>query len=461
VVKECSSVVLALLALLACQTDRRDRSNAAEPTEPHKAVEPVAPGTAPPTAPAAPPAPLVPLTQPKEPLNVILLSVEAWRADMPWTGYGRAIAPHLTQLAADSSVWENHRAVSSHTPQALAALLSSRYVSSLYRDGAALTSFTADDTFLPEILQAKGVRTIGVQANAYFDQGRGFEQGFDVWEVVPGAGTGLTAETPVTGDKQASRLIELLGQPQNTERQFFAWAHFMDPNDPYLPHAEAPDFGQQPRDRYDAEVYFTDLWIGKVLEFAQRQTWWGRTALIITGDHGEAFGEHGMSKHGSELWDALLQTPLLIHAPGARPVRIQPARSQIDLAPTVVELMGLPRVSEFRGQSLLPELYGAPAAARPGLLFELCEDAENPGWRALVVGDDKLIVPNAGGPERLFNVKSDPSELEDVGEAHGQKLRELAVRFEREWARIPSLEPYGGMKLRSGRLAQGPERPAR
>jgi arylsulfatase A-like enzyme len=403
----------------------------------------------------------VPSSKPKEPLNVILITVEAWRADMPWTGYGRAIAPHLSRLAAESSVWEDHRAVSSHTPQALAALLGSRYVSSLYRDGAALTRFTADDRFLPEVLQAKGVRTIGVQANSYFDAGRGFEQGFDVWEVVPGAGAGLTADAPVTADKQAARLIELLGQAQNTGRQFFAWAHFMDPDAPYLAHAEAPDFGNEPRDRYDAEVYFTDLWLGKLLEFAQRQPWWSRTAIVITGDHGEAFGEHGMSKHGSELWDVLLQTPLLIHAPGARPARIQQARSQIDLAPTVVELMGLPRVSEFQGQSLMSELYGAPAEARPAQLFELCEDAENPGLRALLVGSDKLIVPSAGGPERLFDLKSDPRELEDVSEAQAQKLRELAVRFELEWSRIPSIEPYGGMKLRSGRLAQGPERPPR
>jgi choline-sulfatase len=470
VVKQCSSVALALIAVLACQTDRPDRSNSAEPTEPHKAVERVASNTplpasapVPGEAAAQPPAqaPLVPLTRPKEPLNVILLSVEAWRADMPWAGYSRAIAPQLTQLAAESSVWENHRAISSHTPQALAALLSSRYVSSLYRDGAAFTSFGAGDTFLPEALQAKGVRTIGVQANTYFDKGRGFEQGFDVWEVIPGAGTGLGTAAPATADKQAARLIELLGQAQNTGRQFFAWAHFMDPSDPYVSHADVPDFGKQPRDRYDAEIYFTDLWLGKVLEFARRQPWWGRTAVIITGDHGEALGEHGLSQHGSDLWDVLLRTPLLIHAPGAKPLRIAQARSQIDLAPTVVDLMGVPRVSEFRGQSLLPELYGAPAAARPTLLFELCEDAENPGLRALIVGDDKLIVPSAGGAERLFNLTSDPQELEDIGEAKPKKLRELAVRFEREWARVPSLEPYGGMKLRSGRLARGPERPSR
>jgi hypothetical protein len=58
-------------------------------------------------------------------------------------------------------------------------------------------------------------------------------------------------------------------------------------------------------------------------------------------------------------------------------------------------------------------------------------------------------------------LKSDPRELEDVSEAHVPKLHQLAVRLEREWSRIPSVDPYGGMKLRSGRLAQGPERPPR
>lgn len=460
--KEWSSVALALVALLACQTDRPDRLSTTEPTDPHKVVQSAAaPADAPALVASPPPAPFVPLSKPQEPLNVILLSLEAWRADMPWAGYARAIAPNLTQLAAESSVWESHRAVSSHTPQALAVLLSGRYASSLYRDGAALTSFSADATFLPEVLQAKGVRTMGVQASGYFDKGSGFEQGFDVWEIVPGAGSGLATAAQSTADKQAARLIELLGQPQNTGKQFFVWAHFMDPDDPYPLHPEAPDFGQQPRDRYDAEIFFTDLWIGKILEFARRQPWWGHTAVILTGDHGEAFGEHGLSKPGGDLWDVLLQTPLIIHSPGAKPTHIEPARSQLDLAPTVVELMGLPRVPQFQGQSLVPELYGAAAPARSVLLFELCEDSENPGLRALLAGDDKLIVPTAGGPERLFNLKSDPRELEDIGEKRTTRLQQLAVRFEREWGRVPSVEPHGGMKLRSGRLAQGPEHPQR
>jgi choline-sulfatase len=458
---------LALLPMLGCQTDRADRRSPTEPTEPHRAavdISTAAPASSAAAATGAPEvsrAPLVPLTRPKEPLNVILLSLEAWRADMPWSGYARAIAPSLSQLAAESSVWGNHRAVSSHGPQALAALLSGRYPSSLYRSGAALATFGTDDLFLPEALQKKGIRTLGVQADAYFDKGRGFEQGFDVWQVVPGAGMGAEQAEHGGADQLAARLVELLAQPQNTSHQFFAWAHFMDPSEPYVSHPGLPEFGKQPRDRYDAELLFTDRAIGTILEFARRQAWWERTAVIVTGDHGAAFGEHGLSKPSGELWDVLLQTPLLIHAPGARPNQIEVARSQIDLAPTVLDLMGLPRAPEFLGQSLLPELYGAAAAPRPVLLFELCEDSENPGLRALLAGDDKLIVPAAGGDERLFNLKADPRELENLAESKVGKLQTLAVRFEREWSRIPSIDPSGGMKLRSGRLAQGPEHPKR
>jgi arylsulfatase A-like enzyme len=457
-------VALALLLVLGCQTDRPDRRGAPEPAEPQRTA--LEHGTAtPPSSADSPPAaagersraPLVPLSRPKGPLNVLLFSVEAWRADMPWSGYARPIAPTLSQLAAESTVWANHRAVSSHTPQALAALLSSRYPSSLYRSGAALASFGSDDLFLAEALQKHGIRTLGVQADRYFEQGRGFEQGFDLWEVVPGAGT--PSAVHAGADQLAARLIDLLGQAQNTARQFFAWAHFMDTSEPYAAHPGLPELGNQPRDRYDAQVLFTDRAIGKILDFARRQTWWERTAVIVTGDHGAPFGEHGLTGASAELWDVLLQTPLLIHAPGAMPVRIEAARSQIDLAPTVLELMGLPRAPQFLGQSLLTELYGAAAAPRPVLLFEHCEDSENPGLRALVAGDDKLIVPTAGGDERLFQLKTDPGELENLGESRPGKLRQLAVRFEREWSRIPSVEPSGAMKLYSGRLAQGPEHP--
>ena len=414
-------------------------------------------------APGAAQAPVGPLARPSEPLSVILITVEALRADMPWSGYPRAIAPHLTQFAAEAGVWRHQHALSSHTPQSIATLLSSHYPSALYRDGAFATSYTADNAFFPELLHAKGIRTVGVQAHEFFRKGKGFEQGFDVWELVSGAEGASPSEGQggASADKSATRLIELLAQPQNTGAQFFAWAHFMSPHEPYVAHPEAGDFGKMPRDLYDSEVAFTDQCLGKLLDFARHQPWWERTAVIVVGAHGEALGEHGASTQGADLWEVQLETPLLIRAPGAQPLQVEPARSHLDLAPTIVDLMGIEPPAAFAGQSLVAELYGAPATPRSALLFELSEDARNPGWRALIVGDDKLMVPGvANGPERLFDLKQDPGELVNVAEKQPQKLRQMAVRFEREFGRVPRIEPYGGMKLKSGRLAQGPEHPS-
>jgi arylsulfatase A-like enzyme len=392
------------------------------------------------------------LSRPREPLNVILITVEAWRADMPWlTASTREVAPQLARWVKESVLWENHRAVSSHTPQSLAALTSGRLPCTLYRDGALYPTYSAENVFLPEVLQAKGVRTLGVQANVELARGKGFEQGYDVWESLASGSGG----SEPSSERAAARLMALLGQAPSG-RQFFAWLHLDDLRSPPPRSASSGD-----RERYDGEVRQVDTAVGKLLEFARQQAWWQRTAVIVTGSQGAALGEHGPLPRGQELWDVSLKTPLLIRAPGAAPARLAAARSQLDLAPTIVELMGLPRQEQHQGQSLLPELYGAAAAERPVQLFELCEDVENPGLRAMIAGDEKLVVPGRAADERLFNLKADPGEARDLAESQPARLRTLAVRFEGEWARVTSVEPHGGMKLSSGRLAQGPERPAR
>lgn len=385
---------------------------------------------------------------------MLLLSVDALRADMPWSGYPREVAPHLGALARASTVWENHRSVASYTAQTVGTLLSGQYASSLYRDGYFFTGFSEHNQFFTESLQARGIKSVGVHAHMYFGKDKGLAQGFDVWETVPGISFDAETDNHVTSPKSAARIIEILSQPEYRTRQFFLWSHFMDPHDKYILHEEAPDFGKKNRDRYDSEVFFTDLWIGRVLDFARAQPWWGRTAVIITGDHGEAFGEHGMYKHAFELWDVLVRVPLVIHAPGAAPARITRARTHIDLAPTIVDLMGLPPLAQFEGRSLVPEMYGAAAEPRPALL-ELAEDTHNPGLRAIVEGDYKLIVESRGGSPRLFNLRDDPGELNNVARREPEKLAELSAALERGFRDVPSVEPHGGMKLHGGRRARG------
>ncbi|HVZ33136.1 MAG TPA: sulfatase-like hydrolase/transferase, partial [Polyangiaceae bacterium] len=258
-----------------------------------------------------------------------------------------------------------------------------------------------------------------------------------------------------TTPELVARLMELLRQPENESHQFFAWTHLPEPRAPYPAQPGSIEFGASERDRYDAQVFFADLWIGKFLDFARQEPWWGRTAVIVTGAHGEALGEHGLHGHGQDLWEVLLRVPLLIRAPGAAPSRVRAARSQLDLAPTILDLMRV-AAPAGPGQSQLGELYGEPAEPRPALLFQLCEDERNPGLSALIAGDDKLIVPAAPGAAlRLFNLKTDPGEIRETSERDEEKLIQLSVREEREFEHIPSVEPYGGAKLQSGRMASG------
>ena len=394
------------------------------------------------------------------PFNVMILSVDCLRADMPWNGYPRQIAPNLTKLSEQSTVYTNAYSISSYTAQSAAAMLSGRFASTLYRSGVFFTSYPKANLFFPEELAEKKIRTLGWFSHMYFGRGKGLEQGFDVWELVPGITFNAQTDNHVTSPKMLELGLKILGNPDNTGQQFFAWAHFGDPHDVYVKHPESPDFGNKTRDKYDSEVWFTDQHIGKLLDWARQQPWWSRTAVIITGDHGEAFGEHGQYRHAFELWENLVRVPFIFYVPGAKPQRIAQRRSHIDLAPTVMDLLGQPPLAQFMGKSLVPELLGKePAANREPIALELTEDSNNPQRRALIAGNHKLIVRGRVASYSLYDLSSDPGEANNVAGSQPDKLTEMKALYEKTFATIPSIEPFGGNKLESGRLANGPMGP--
>jgi arylsulfatase A-like enzyme len=357
------------------------------PPSPAPAAPPAAPSASALASASAAPVPEAPHT----PRNVLMLTIDSLRADMPWTGYPRAIAPNLTKLAEESVVYTNEYALSSYTAKSVAGFLSSRYPSTLYRSGYFFATYPKSDLFLAEVLHAHGIPTTSWHGHMYFNSA-GLEQGFDTWQMAPGIHFDPETDTSITSQDMTPLGIKLLSKPEATGKQFFAWAHYMDPHDQYNKHPESPDFGNKNRDRYDNEVFYTDLWLGKLLDFARAQTWWKDTVLIISADHGEAFGEHGFYKHAFEIWDVLTRVPLLVSGPGIKPRRIGERRSHIDLAPTILDVMGLPPEPSFMGKSMLPELQGATPENREPILSELTEDSHNPPRRAFILGDYKLIV---------------------------------------------------------------------
>lgn len=392
-------------------------------------------------------------------LNVLLLTIDSLRADMPWTGYSREIAPNLTQLAKRSAVYTDAYAASSYTAKSVSSLLTSKYPSSLYRSGYFFAGFSDANLFLQEVLQQAGVRTMSGHGHLYFDRGKNLNQGFDVWELAPGITFDSSTDKNITSDKMTDMAIKMLSDEANTSKQFFMWFHYMDPHDQYVKHELSPDFGKNNRDRYDSEVYFTDHHIGRLFDFAKTKEWWERTAIIISADHGETFGEHGMFKHAFELWEVLTRVPLVVYYPGIEAKVISERRSHVDIAPTILELMGYPIPKDFVGRSLMPELKGAPPDNREPIVLDLPEDKNNPDRHAIVSGDYKLIVKNYGATHLLFNLKSDPAEENDLAKKEPEKLAEMKVLYEKTWKQIPVIVPFGDIALPSGKKANGPRGP--
>lgn len=134
-------------------------------------------------------------------MNVVLITIDSLRADMPWQGYPRDIAPRLTALAKRSVVYAHAYAISSFTSKSVGGLLAGDYPSALTRDGVFFTKYYPSNLMFPEILQAAGVHTAAGQAHMYLDKGRGFEQGFDAYRVVDGITFDYNKDPYITSQK--------------------------------------------------------------------------------------------------------------------------------------------------------------------------------------------------------------------------------------------------------------------
>lgn len=364
-------------------------------------------------------------------LDVIVISVDSLRADMPWAGYPRPIAPRLTELEKRSVSYTRAYAISSYTSMSLGGFLGGKLPSEMKRSGFFFGSYSPDNVMFPELLAAKGIRTMTAHAHGYFSSA-GFDQGFDVYQVVPGIKFDNTTDNNVTSPQHEAMAEKILDDPRLETERFFAWFHFLDPHDQYISHEKdgIPPYGKTLRDRYDAEVTFTDRYLAKLLDFIGTKSWSKRTAIIVTADHGEAFGEHNMYSHGFELWENLVRVPMFFVVPGAAPRRIDTPRSAIDLAPTITELLGVPADPGFEGKSLVAEIHGAAAEPRD-VVIDLPMTSDNDKRRAIV--RDKLKIVAYGKEEalRLYDLEADPDEKAPItrGEAFdtmAKRYRELA-----------------------------------
>ncbi len=351
--------------------------------------------------------------------SVVLITLDTTRADHLGPYGADGATPTLSALAGDGIVFDRAVATAPVTAPAHASLLTGLYPVRHGVHDNSIHHLPDDIVTLAERLAADGARTAAFVSTVILDHRYGLDQGFALYnDDIRGATTRtdrrMTVERPA--DATTDRALAWLDGLDDRSR-FFLWVHYYDPHIPYSP--PAPWAGRFPDRPYDGEIAFMDAEIGRLLAHPRLAV--DRTLVVAVGDHGEGLGEHGERTHGLLVYDSTLRVPLIVRIPGGPAGRrVAAPVSQVDVVPTVVELLGLepdPDVGDLDGVSLVPLIRGVePATDRP-----VFSESQVPffayGWaklRAVRRGGLKLI--DAPTPE-LYDLDHDPGELDNLAPA--------------------------------------------
>jgi len=317
-----------------------------------------------------------------------------------------------------------------------------------------------------EIMREAGMTTAGVWRNGWVAPNFGFSQGFDLYvrpttiasqQVV----RSNPSQHPLQGtDYDATRsALEFLSA--NSQEHFFLYIHYMDLHQ-YLYDQASTLFGSTFSDFYDNALHWTDRNIAHLYEALEEAGVLDRTIIVIASDHGEAFHEHGNEGHAKTLHAEVQNVPWMIVLPFRldQEIVVESAVANVDIWPTVLDLMGLPPMPDAGGRSALPLIMAAASgeSSADGLedraLFSQLDrhwgqaDEEPQPVYAVVKSPYKLIY-RTGFPEQpqLYDTAADPLEKQNLAEIEPMKLDELKALIDEysaddvpSWGETPEVE---------------------
>lgn len=382
---------------------------------------------------------------PEPPKNLVMILVDTLRQDhMGYAGYERPTTPRIDALAEDATVFLNAYATSPHTPRSVPPLLFSNYASEMKWWGAQYNypRVRPENVGMFEVLEAGGWRNQAFSSHFYFDERRNVHQGFERWDN-EGALSIAESNDDIAAPRTWERMepvIEQLGRERREKgdeaEPFSLFVHFFEPHARWIGHKEY-DFGrgETTRERhinnYDSEIAFTDAYVGRVIDKLKEEGLYDEVVIVLTSDHGEAFNEHGHYFHGQTLYNPVIKVPLLVRVPGWFGRRVEGPVSIIDVAPTVVDLFGLTIPTEFGGRSMTDVMLGRAEVPERPVFSELLPYTN---WkehhRAVVLGDEKLIVNFTLGLEEYFDLSVDPGEQNNLASERPERVKALRALLE-------------------------------
>lgn len=304
--------------------------------------------------------------------NIVFLTIDALRADhVSCYGYERETTPILDGFAEDGVRFSHAFSPSSHTREAIPAMLTGRYP-----DTCIDASYSLNATSIAEWLSDTGYATGAFHSNPYISRAFGFDTGFDTFDddlhlsnhkfiaLAQRALDKLRNRHYADAETITNRARSFLN---STTTPFFLWVHYMDPHGPYCPpdayqalyHGESVDQKRASRlykraavsdpasiteverqemlDLYDGEIRYTDDQIGVLLNELRELNAYNESLILISSDHGDAFGEHAYFGHPRRLDQELLHIPLLLQAPDIEARKIRTPVSTLDIVPTIMD----------------------------------------------------------------------------------------------------------------------------
>ncbi len=392
--------------------------------------------------------------------HVFVLLIDVLRADhLSCYGYERATSPHIDRFAEDAILFEQAISSSTFTKTSVSSLFTGLaphhhgvYVGNLRDSADRITSdvLSRDLTVMAEEMKRCGFVTLGIVHNGQLRPYMGFDQGFDLYDNDPGRMPWMV-----------TRFRSERGRWPRSQR-LFSYLHFLDLHGPYCPIPPYDKmFGrysdsfdsidlhetwqryvadvklkrimpteadiEQLRSLYDGQLVFVDEWIGRVLDGLKADGLYDESLIVLTGDHGDAFWEHGFINHSNMPYEELVHVPLVIKLPGSRNggTRVKTPVGLVDILPTLLDLAGETGTGLHDGASLLGMLEN-PTGEHPPRGVHVSEFEASAAIRE---GNWKLLF-RPHRPLELYDLERDPQEQTNLYEEEPEIARRLEQRLE-------------------------------
>ncbi|HEY0875138.1 MAG TPA: sulfatase-like hydrolase/transferase [Vicinamibacterales bacterium] len=360
-------------------------------------------------------------TQIAEARNLLLITIDTLRSDRVGAyGDANASTPAMDRLAARGARFTNAFAVTPITLPSHASILTGRYPAGHAARHNGMRIDLAVPT-LAESLSRSGFATGAFVAAFPLDRRFGLIKGFQTYnDAMPRSADGRTA------NERPGRLVvddALAWLQRNRGDRFFLWVHLFEPHAPYADGAA----GRTTAQRYAHEVSEADRQAGRLIDALGDAV--TSTLVVVVADHGEAFGEHGEIAHSIFVYDTTIRIPMIFAGPGIPARVVEAPVSQIDIAPTMMGLLGAGPF-DADGIDLLPAMRGDTPPQRT-LYAESFAPLLDFGWSPLrAVRRDGWKYIAAPKPE-LYRVSDDHGESQNVIEAQKARVSEMRAEVER------------------------------